>query len=76
MLLLQREEKPKENLRKLYGRKESLENLAQEYIDDMQVIDVFFAGWQCNSWSIEYYIGWYEVSYKATQCKKYNGLSN
>jgi hypothetical protein len=44
MLLLQREEKPKENLRKLYGRKESLENLAQEYIDDMQVIDVFFAG--------------------------------
>ena len=44
----------------------------QEYMNDIQVIDVLlvyvFLGY------FLYWIGWYELSYKATQCKKYNGL--
>jgi hypothetical protein len=50
VLLPLREEKPKEKLQKYMAEKKDWKNPAQEYIDDIQVIDVFFAGQQYNSW--------------------------
>ena len=62
--------KPKEKLQKfLAERKKRLESLAQVYIDDIHVMNVFFV-WSHNEiLGYLYHIGWYEVSYKTTQYK-------
>ena len=61
--------KPKEEIQKYFGRKKRLESLAQVYIDDIHVIDVFL--WWSHKVILGYLylIGWYEVSYNATQYK-------
>jgi len=50
-------------------RKKRLESLAQVYINDIHVMDVFLV-WSHNEiLGYLYHIGWYEVSYKTTQYK-------
>ena len=54
----------------LAERKKRLESLAQVYIDDIHVMNVFF-DWSHNEvLGYLYHIGWYEVSYNTTQYKK------
>ena len=62
--------KPKEKLQKfLAERKKRLESLAQVYIDDIHVMDVFLV-WSHNKiLGYLYQIGWYEMSYNTTQYK-------
>ncbi len=62
--------KPKEKLQKfLAERKKRLESLAQVYIDDIHVMNVFF-DWSHNEvLGYLYHIGWYEMSYNTTQYK-------
>ena len=49
--------------------KKRLESLAQVYINDIHVMDVFLV-WSHNKiLGYLYHIGWYEVSYKTTQYK-------
>ena len=51
----------------LAERKKRLESLAQVYINDIHVMDVFLI-WSHNKiLGYLYHIGWYEVSYKTTQ---------
>ena len=53
----------------LAERKKRLESLAQVYINDIHVMDVFLV-WSHNKiLGYLYHIGWYEVSYKTTQYK-------
>ena len=62
--------KLKEKLQKIFGRKKKrLESLAQVYIDDIHVMNVFF-DWSHNEvLGYLYQIGWYEMSYNTTQYK-------
>ena len=53
----------------LAERKKRLESLAQVYIDDIHVMDVFLV-WSHNEiLGYLYQIGWYEMSYSTTQYK-------
>ena len=50
-------------------RKKRLESLAQVYINDIHVMDVFLV-WSHNKIiGYLYHIGWYEMSYSTTQYK-------
>ena len=50
-------------------RKKRLESLAQVYINDIHVMDVFLV-WSHNKiLGYLYQIGWYEMSYSTTQYK-------
>ena len=62
--------KLKEKLQKILAeRKKRLESLAQVYIDDIHVMNVFF-DWSHNEvLGYLYHIGWYEMSYNTTQYK-------
>ena len=62
--------KPKEKLQKILAeRKKRLESLAQVYIDNIHVMNVFF-DWSHNEiLGYLYHIGWYEKSYNTTQYK-------
>ena len=53
----------------LAERKKRLESLAQVYIDDIHVMNVFLV-WSHNEiLGYKYHIGWYEMSYNTTQYK-------
>ena len=53
----------------LAERKKRLESLAQVYINDIHVMDVFLV-WSHNEiLGYLYQIGWYEMSYNITQYK-------
>ena len=53
----------------LAERKKRLESLAQVYINDIHVMDVFLV-WSHNEiLGYLYQIGWYEMSYNTTQYK-------
>ena len=53
----------------LAERKKRLESLAQVYINDIHVMDVFLV-WSHNEiLEYLYQIGWYEMSYNTTQYK-------
>ena len=53
----------------LAKRKKRLESLAQVYIKDIHVMDIFLV-WSHNEiLGYLYHIDWYEVSYKTTQYK-------
>jgi hypothetical protein len=53
----------------LAERKKRLESLAQVYIDDIHVMDVFLV-WSHNEiLGYLYQVGWYEMSYNTTQYK-------
>ena len=58
----------------LAERKKRLESLAQVYINDIHVMDIFLV-WSHNEiLGYLYQIGWYEMSYNAIQ--EYDGLSD
>ena len=67
---LKYEESQKRNYKKIWQkRKKRLESLAQVYIDDIHVMNVFF-DWSHNEvLGYLYHIGWYEMSYNTTQYK-------
>ena len=63
--------KAKRETTKIFWQKERkrLESLAQVYIDDIHVMNVFLA-WSHNKiLGYLYQIGWYEMSYNTTQYK-------
>ena len=45
-----KERNTENRIAKVYGRKENTGKVQLRYIDDIHVIDVFFASKQCNSW--------------------------
>ena len=67
---LKYEESQKRNYKSFWQkRKKRLESLAQVYIDDIHVMNVFF-DWSHNEvLGYLYHIGWYEMSYNTTQYK-------
>ena len=64
------EESRKRNYKMILAEiKKRLESLAQVYIDDIHVMNVFF-DWSPNGiLRYLYHIGWYEMSYNTTQYK-------